>query len=286
MYDPMTVAFEIRNLFKNKPSNIFPEGYRPTVATIWHVDPESDHTDDSCGYSTPKLTDRDWKIIDEIVNFSHDRQFFCSEGIRNMSFVENPEFNYKQLPPGECLALVASAWRMIAWRRDRRNITSKDWDIILGLAVNPADNLRSVLAPKERYEEKEVFRHFLHCVMRAYLRSRRKWYQHPRWHIHHWKIQIHCVQELQRWLFSRCAHCHKRFKYGYAPVSHQWDSDGPQWFNGERDVYHSECDAEMRAVNVQCGNLMRGYGQPTCNEDCGSGVCKCALPVKPDQEQP
>lgn len=69
----------------------------------------------------------------------------------------------------------------------------------------------------------------------------RPWYKHPRWHFHHWKIQVHALLDLKRFLFSRCAKCGKGFRWGYAPISLQWDGDGPQWFKGEASVYHHEC---------------------------------------------
>ena len=50
MYDPLTVAFEIRSPFREKPSRLWPKGYRPPFITIWHKDPERDGTDDSCDW--------------------------------------------------------------------------------------------------------------------------------------------------------------------------------------------------------------------------------------------
>lgn len=49
MHDPMTVAHEVKSPIKRK-TKLFPEGYRNTLVTIWHVDPETDGTDDSCGW--------------------------------------------------------------------------------------------------------------------------------------------------------------------------------------------------------------------------------------------
>src|SRR5438270_11469354 len=53
MHDPMTVAFEIRSPIKRK-SNLWPKGYRKSLITIWHVDPETDGTDDSCDWFNRK----------------------------------------------------------------------------------------------------------------------------------------------------------------------------------------------------------------------------------------
>lgn len=50
MHDPRTVAFNIQSPFRNKPNKLWPKGYRRSLITIWHVDPEKDHSDDSCGW--------------------------------------------------------------------------------------------------------------------------------------------------------------------------------------------------------------------------------------------
>lgn len=64
-----------------------------------------------------------------------------------------------------------------------------------------------------------------------------------RWHVHHWQISVRPWGSLNRWLFSRCAKCHRRFPWGYAPISHQWDGPGPRPFQGEPGVYHHECSS-------------------------------------------
>jgi len=78
---------------------------------------------------------------------------------------------------------------------------------------------------------------------RDYYRPR-PWWQHPRWHIHHWKIQVHFVQALKRFLFSRCAKCGKGFPWNYAPISSSWSGGGPRWFRGEPNVFHHGCDGD------------------------------------------
>jgi hypothetical protein len=65
--------------------------------------------------------------------------------------------------------------------------------------------------------------------------------KHRWWHVHHWRVQVRPWQDLNRWLWTRCAGCGKRFPWGYAPVSHQWDSDGPAWRRPEVGKYHFEC---------------------------------------------
>ena len=67
-----------------------------------------------------------------------------------------------------------------------------------------------------------------------------------RWraHVHHWHLQVHPTQQLKRWLWSRCAWCGGRFRWGAAPASLDRDGPGPRWFRGEPRVLHGECDTE------------------------------------------
>lgn len=65
---------------------------------------------------------------------------------------------------------------------------------------------------------------------------------HARWHVWHWKIQVHPIQDLKRWLFSRCAVCGKRFPFRAAPISFGgWGSRGPRWFRAEQCLRHDHC---------------------------------------------
>lgn len=179
MHDPMTVAFEIPNIFMKK-SNW---GYRPSLVTIWHRDPEKrgpdprSHGDDSCGWPWPML---------------------------NQS-----ELNY-------CERLIDSE----------------------------VDNVRGWFG---RWDEKDAMKLMemkghLRQAFRLFKSLQRPWYRHPRWHIWHWELQIHPVQDFKRWAFSRCAKCHKRFPWGYSVISGSWEGTGPRWFYSEKNVFHQGCD--------------------------------------------
>lgn len=216
MHDPLTVAHEIR--LGNK-----------TLLTIWHKDPETDGTDDSCGFSYPKLSGRDRKIVDEMTKWDVSHPYFSSPYLPIT--VIDPRYNYPQQIAGDCLALVAEAWSIMAWRRDRRrNLTIDEWWNIVHLAVSPVDNVRAILANIEE-EPRERAERFFWTVMRCYLRFHRPWFRHPRWHVHHWKIQIPFWQHLKRRLFKRCAKCGNSFAWGYCPVS----------IRGEEKLFHYEC---------------------------------------------
>jgi hypothetical protein len=49
MFDPMTIAHEIKYPWKRK-SEFFPDAYRDCFITIWHKDPCTDGSDDSCDW--------------------------------------------------------------------------------------------------------------------------------------------------------------------------------------------------------------------------------------------
>lgn len=141
----------------------------PPLITIWHVDPETDGTDDSCRWFHPRLTEREKQIAANLI----DDEF---------------------------------------------------------------DNLRGWFGDANRDEM--VWR--VRQIFRIYRREFR-WRLHPRWHVWHWKIQVHPVQTFKRWAFSRCAGCGNRFAWGYSPVTGQWYGTGPRWFRGEKLIYHGDC---------------------------------------------
>lgn len=69
----------------------------------------------------------------------------------------------------------------------------------------------------------------------------RGWRLHPRWHVWHWRVQIHPLQAFKRWAFSRCATCGGRFAAGDGVVTAQWGGHGPRWFRSEERVHHVAC---------------------------------------------
>src|SRR6266850_1233431 len=69
MYDPMTQAFDIKypwRKYGKTGRDEFQRSYRESFITIWHVDPEKNGTDDSCGWSRPTLSKDQWARIKSI----------------------------------------------------------------------------------------------------------------------------------------------------------------------------------------------------------------------------
>lgn len=186
--------------------------------TLWHVDPETDGSDDSCGWSGPKLTEADKKIIADMMR---DEQQ-CPWVRTAQTHVRDPRYQYPEARPGDGLALILMAYGEAAWKADRRQMNAVLIAEAMELATHRYDNLMHVVCEPER---------LFACALRHYRRARRRWWQHPRWHVRHWQLQIHFMQQLRRWLFDRCASCGGRFSWGYCPTS--------DW-NGTR-VWHSDC---------------------------------------------
>ena len=67
-------------------------------------------------------------------------------------------------------------------------------------------------------------------------------YRSHKWHVHHWRIQVHPFQNLRRWALTRCEWCGGRSRDGdRVNISKQWDRDRGHWWRGERGLFHQGC---------------------------------------------
>lgn len=225
MHDPMTVAFDFPPYEWGWARKILGR-----LFTVWHRDPERDGSDDSCGWSrvTLSIADREWCSI---------------EAEREWKFFFNPEWSTTNLATADPHEIVTAAWLQVRTRLGRRwwnKLSADEQADILRLTCNPIDNLRH-LALRAKRSPSELGGLF-YCLLRYQLTRRRPWWKHPRFHVWHWRIQIHPIQELKRWLFSRCCWCGLRFAWGESPIGYSWHGTGPLWFRSERSVAHGRCD--------------------------------------------
>lgn len=254
MHDPMTVAFEIRSPFRHAPCKFWPKGYRPSLITIWHVDPEDRRgkcgvrSDDTCGWFSPSYSEADRDRIRKLGEQQYRDIFGKQCALR-----DGKDYAYVCYDPTVYDAIYW-AWRAIkyesrkgGWMYGERRpaLNALELERIFELYSNPVDNLRVTVVG---IKDAETCGDFFLTVYRSFLRFNRPWYKHPRWHVWHWHFQVHPWQALRRWLFSRCAGCGKRFPYGYSPVSFQWDSPKTKFFCSETGVYHNECAPGCRAA--------------------------------------
>lgn len=222
MYDPCAVAHEIR-LWKTKRSP-----YGIPFITIWHHDPEKrtlgTRRDDSCGWSSPPYTEKEQEIIKKLSKDQYDQIFAkkiaYEKGASYASICVNQD----------CLGAIYWMWRAmknkfnkkVAWQYGV-GLSNKEFQYVYQLAYNPVDNfqwhMKGIMEPGEKGYKN--FEEFVFLVFRCFRSYYRPWYKHPRWHIHHWRIQFHPWQQFKRKFIERCDKCHKKFKGG--SVYSDWD---------------------------------------------------------------
>lgn len=239
MFDPETVAWEIKSPFKRR-SRLFPKGYRPTLVTAWHKDPCKDGTDDSCGFTTPKLTQVQRGRLEGAAWVEARNPWF-----QRLDAETNDD-------PVEAESLMRGAVHCVAWHLG----VGLRWDEVCELACHlthsgRGENLRGSLCHLPGYhttsadgsteERQRAAYRLFSMIARQILRSRRPWYRHPRWHVHHWRVSVVPLNAMKRRLFTRCAGCGGRFPWGYAPVTRGFHPHRPRWFRGEPGVYHDGC---------------------------------------------
>ena len=230
MHSPETVAFEIKNPFVRKDK----WGYRPSLITIWHNDPEKDGTDDSCGwFIRPRHADQ--KILEEIknefdFNFKHN-YWFDKEGKQIFSTIGTLMLMYQ-----------TAAYKHFKGDRKKKDaFMRKHCASIINFAENPVDcggddiTGKFYLSTNSNLLSPERFNGMAGMVYSDILRKERKWYHHPKWHIHHWSLQIHPIQRFKRRWWDKCCVCNKRGFKGSA----MGDWDGTK-------LWHSECDRSIK----------------------------------------
>ena len=202
---------------------------------IWHIDPEKrsegQRTDDSCGWF-----DRRPGGYAEAVQYLLTDETTMEEIARSIAtradMTHMGKYTYPRMSKAETLALCLMVAReletrrwwngtkgayQIWWRRTFTDVRKVD-DHAIHLALNPLDNLSS-------QEDPEGFiRTMAACLNRQF----RPWWRHPRWHVHHWKINFSLLRNLKR-MVQPCATCGKGLGFGYFPT----ESGG--------GLHHHEC---------------------------------------------
>jgi len=229
MRDPKTVAFEIYLGSKQKSNG----HYKRPLITIWHNDPETDGTDDSCGWTFPKITkvENDW--LHKVAKDQYSQLF-----ARTVALIEDKSYAhicYNQ----DTYGVIYWIWRHFnravnkaVWQYGVP-LSNKELQYVYQLATDPVDNFQhNPITNVKDFEE------FIYLVYRCWKKYQRKWYQHPRWHIHHWSIQFHPLQNLKRRYWDKCCKCGKRgFK----------SSAMGDWYGTK--LWHQECDDTAKPIS-------------------------------------
>ena len=230
MHDPMSVAFEIRLGSEYKKNG----NYRTPFITIWHNDPEKDGTDDSCGrFIRTRHSDQEMleKIKGEFAfHFKHN-YWFDKEGKQIFSTIGTLMLMYR-----------TAAWQHFKHNRKKTDAFIRKYcaDIIYS-AENPSDCMGNDITAKfylmsnANLLSEDRFSGMAGMVYTDILRKERKWYQDPKWHVHHWNIQFHPWQQLKKRWWTKCCECGKRG----TKTSFMSDWHGTK-------VWHQQCDKSSK----------------------------------------
>jgi len=223
MHDPASVAFEIRLGSKYKKNG----EYRDPFITIWHIDPETDGTDDSCGHFIRErhLPSGIIKKIKSEFEFKYDDWFYATG---------EPKFSVS----GVVLNMYSQAAWIIFKEQNNKEVDRKRHnkfmrkyisDILL-FAENDTDSIGDSITEKwGKITKAEKIENLSSIVTCDIFRKERKWWQEPKWHFWHWKIQFNFFNSLKRRYWDKCSICGKRgFKKS---ASGDWSGK----------IWHSEC---------------------------------------------
>lgn len=225
----MTVAHEIKYPWKNK------HGYRDSIITIWHVDPEKNSLgcrgDDSCGWFSPSYTKIQLEEIVKLAQRQYQELF-----PKTVAYAEKKDFAYITYNQ-DCYGAIYWSWRALkamnkkGWQYGKP-LTLKELDEIYKLSTNPVDNFQWHFRGEISADK---FQDFFLLIWRCFRKFYRPWYRHPRWHIRHWRIQFRPWQAFYRRYFEKCSVCGKKGFKGSAIG----DWDGTK-------VWHDHCDGSRK----------------------------------------
>jgi hypothetical protein len=161
---------------------------------LWHVDPESDGSDDSCGWSVPKISKELLGTLKFEARAEARHPWLQRELAKQPQSVADAE----HLLRGAVLHTAHLCGITCNYQRACL--------IAARLMHNPINNIRSSLcfAPgyhsnsrEDRVDDRTQHAFNLYtCIARHLLTQSRPWYRHPRWHIQHWRLH---VQENSSW---------------------------------------------------------------------------------------
>lgn len=266
MHSPETVAFTIYLGGKRKKNG----QYRDPFITIWHNDPEKDGTDDSCGWFM-RSRHIDKTIIDKVekeFEFDWDRTYKNKEGHVYFTGLFTPDGFPNLSVQAIVLNLYVKATKVILnpdGKKDWGKVWKKTWKLInqryaqiMFFAESLDDSLHSTITrkfaigtdtPYTSEYRKNMIRELADIITMEIIRSQRKWYQHPKWHIHHWSIQFHPLQRLKRRYWDKCSVCGKR---GFKGAAYS------DWHGTK--IWHEQCNRIMNNPLTPDESYKKGDG--------------------------
>jgi hypothetical protein len=226
MHDPHSVVGSLR----------WPLGRKSEILTIWHKDPKTNGSDDSCGifmrsrHGDPVVLDR----IRKDFEFEWSNSWggwFDSDG--------NPSLSVQAIALG---MVRIAAIEHLGYRKARHFLRDNLHEIMY-LAENTVDSLHDSITNRYGRQERGDRIDFLSSVVYGWvLRMTRPWWKHPRFHLHHLSVQWHWGQAVRRWLFDRCSKCGRRFAW----------REPPYGTRGSKERWHDSC----QRISASSSNTM------------------------------
>lgn len=186
MHDPMTQVYSNR------------------LFTIWHKDPCNDRTDDSCGWFM-RSRHGDKKVLEKIVSqfrYHWDTMFVSEDsGKVYLTGLFSPAGEPHLSVIGITLNLfwyAAFEYFGKSHKKANKYLQKHLFDIMF-FAENPVDSLFNSITLKFGDEDRESrIKDMANIIYGYLLRSSRPWYKHPRFHLHHWRIQLNYRFQFQK----------------------------------------------------------------------------------------
>ena len=149
--------------------------------TLWHHDPCTDGSDDSCGWC-PRARHGNPAVLRRI------KSGVAMDWMHLFSDLGNPLMSTAGIVINLFWWAAFEHFKnpRLARRWMRRNLFE-----ILFFAENPTDSLHSAITGKygeDREGQAARIERLSQCVYGWVLRETRPWWRHPRWHVWHWRI--------------------------------------------------------------------------------------------------
>lgn len=247
MHDPLHVAFEIRWPFPLRG----PRWKRRPFVTIWHRDPEVGGRDDSCA-TRWRISTKHKSMIECAGGDEARHPWFLRERAKEPQSPADAEallrgalwqcarmfglrgwsLWHKRITFAQCERLAcdlihnsvdnvrSSLCLLPGWHTNDRNPDGPPVDTEMDLEDHeghereyrrPADDVRY---PKEasKHARESNSTAFFYMIARILSRETARWWQDPKWHVWHWRIQFHPWQQFKRRFIERCSTCKQRYR--------------------------------------------------------------------------
>lgn len=178
-HHPETQAFQIHLPFYRTK-----HGSKLTLFTIWHKDPCTDRTDDSCGWFIRSRHVDQERLQKVRRDFRFEMRYWFPEnrdGRQDFSTIGIVNMMFRQ-----AAYAYFGSWKKVD--KFMRHYLPE----IISFAENPIDSLEGRITGRHGIKMNDETMDDLAGIVYTWIaRAERPWYKHPKWHIRHWQIQIH-----------------------------------------------------------------------------------------------